>query len=84
MTPRVAKYLSLYYRQQVLGQRAAPDSALANDDGLMAELEAEKSRIHGLGLGASLASRDFATYQHLRAIEAALAKIKEMRANASG
>ena len=83
MNPKVAKYVDLYYRKHILGQRTTPESALEDADEFIAELEAEKARIRGLGLGASLASRDFASYQHLRAIEAALVKIKEMRRDAS-
>lgn len=76
----IAQFLDLSYRRRVLGQTVQPDSALLDDDKFVAALQAELSRIRGLGLGANLASRDFALYQHQQTIEAALGEIKRRRA----
>lgn len=74
---RLAAMLDLAYRQRVLRQNVTPDSVLVDDAAFKAAVEAELARINGLGLGANLASRDFATYQQKLALEAALAKLKE-------
>jgi hypothetical protein len=78
---QMARYLTLSYRRTVLGQNVRPDSVLTDDVQFVAALKAELARINRLGLGANLASRDFASYQHKRALEAALAEL-ETRQNA--
>ncbi len=78
---QVSRFLDLSYRRTVLGQAVQPDSVLSDDVQFKAALQAELSRIGRLGLGANLASRDFASYQHKRAIEAALLEL-ERRKNA--
>ena len=77
---QVAEFLKLAYRRMVLGQNVQPDSVLTDDAQFVAALKAELARINRLGLGANLASRDFASYQHKRAIEAALVKLENKNA----
>lgn len=80
MNGDLRRYLDLAYRRTVMGEDVEPDSVLTSE--IEAALKAELARINRLGLGASLASRDFASYQHKRAIEAALAEL-ERRKNAT-
>ncbi len=79
MNEDVATFLDLAYRRTVLGQRVEPDSALQDDAQFEAALRAELARINAIGLGANLASRDFVSYQHKRAIEGALAELKRRK-----
>ncbi len=79
MNGDLKRYLDLAYRRTVMGEDVEPDSVLTAE--IEAALKAELVRINRLGLGANLASRDFATYQHKRAIEAGLAEL-ERRKNA--
>jgi hypothetical protein len=76
MTDDIASFLDLAYRQKVLGQRVYPESVLRDDVQFIAALRTELARINAIGLGANLASRDFASYQHKRAIEAALIELE--------
>ncbi len=81
MNRTLAQYLSLAYRRTVQGEAVDPDSVLTDDAEVVAALKAELARINRIGLGASLASRDFASYQAKKAIEAALVEL-ENRKNA--
>ena len=76
MDNRIVEYLDLSYRRNVLGDhRVIPERALRRDPEYIAALTAELKRIRGLG-AVNLASRDFVSYQHKRAIEAALAELE--------
>jgi len=75
---RIIPYLGLAYRRDVLKQPVNPESALEYDAEYKAELETELARINELASHVgNLAQRDFASYQNRRAIEAALARLKE-------
>lgn len=79
MDPRIAQYLDLSYRRSVLGDhKVIPEQALREDPEYIAALEAELRRIRALGLGSDLARRDFVSYQHARAIEAALKRLGKL------
>jgi len=78
----IANYLNLSYRRNVMGEDVDPDSALPNDAETVAALKAELARIKAKGIDMSkLSRRDFATYQHVRAIEAALARLENKDAS---
>lgn len=82
---RIATYLDLSYRRDVMGQNVNPEAALAGDPEYRAELEAELARIKVLRARVgNLAQRDFVSYQRGRAIEAALARLDKEKDDASG
>ena len=82
MDPKIADYLNLSYRHDVLGdRRVIPANALSANPEFVAALKAELKRIRDLG-SSNLAQRDFVSYQNVRAIEAALAEL-ERRKDAS-
>lgn len=82
---RIATYLDLSYRRDVMGQNVNPEVALARDPEYRAELEAELARIKVLRARVgNLAQRDFVSYQRGRAIEAALARLDKEKDDASG
>lgn len=75
-------YLNASYRRDVM--RETVEVAMpAPDPEVKASAEKELARINALRLGANLAQRDFASYQHKRALEHLLAFWKEEEANAS-
>ena len=82
---RIASYLDLAYRRDVMGQKVDPESAMAKDPEFRAELEAELARIQKLRAKiGNLAQRDFVSYQSGRAIERALLRLDKENDNASG
>lgn len=75
MDSRIAEYLSLAYRHDVLGDRkVAPERALRQDPEYVTALKDELKRIRSIGVS-NLAQRDFVSYQNARAIEAALKRL---------
>lgn len=75
MNEALRKYLSGAYRHDVLGESGNVPLPTATAE-LIAEAKAELARINGLRLGANLAQRDFASYQHRRALMALLEKLE--------
>ena len=71
------RYLTESYRRDVMGEPVKPAVPAVEPD-LVREVEAEIARIDGLHLGASLASRDFVSYQNRRAL---MRLLVQMRAN---
>ena len=69
------KYLAQAYRHDVMGGSGVVKMPEA-DRKLMLEIQAQIARIDALRLGASLASRDFVSYQNRRALVALLDKVK--------
>jgi hypothetical protein len=66
---RLNEYLGQAYRRDVLGESVEVE--MPDIDRKL--IEAEIARIDALKLGAHLANRDFASYQHRRALAALLA-----------
>ncbi len=74
----LALYLDTAYRQNVLGEKVNASQKIENTPEFKAALESERSRLKKLAAHVgNLAGRDFVAYQHLRAVEAALAVLKE-------
>lgn len=77
--PEVIGYLTAHYRNKVLGEKVDPDSVL-DEHGQKPEfvdaLKAELATIRAIK-SPNLAQRDFAAHQRGRAIEEALAKLKD-------
>jgi len=71
MNERLAKYLADAYRRDVMGESSNIEVPELDPE-LRAEAKAEVARIDGLRLGANLINRDFASYQHRRALKALL------------
>ena len=69
------RYLTESYRRDVMGESVKVEMPVAEPD-LIAEVEAEITRIDGLHLGASLASRDFVSYQNRRALMRLLLQLR--------
>jgi hypothetical protein len=78
------RYLTQAYRREVLGESVVIEMPPPEDD-LIAEIEAQIARVDSLRLGASLASRDFASYANRRALFGLLSALRlerERRRNA--
>jgi hypothetical protein len=75
MSEALTKYLLASYRKDVLHQSV--EATMPADPTVVAAAKAELARINALGLGASLAQRDFVSYQHKRAIEKFLREAEE-------
>lgn len=76
MDPRIAAYLDLSYRRDVLGENVSPEHVLQSDAAYMTALQAELKRIYAIcRRREDLQQRDFAAYHHGRAIERALAQL---------
>lgn len=75
MDQRIAEYLHLSYRRDVLGEQVIPDDALQADAAYVTALQAELERIRKICSSRDLPNRDFAAYQNAKAIERALAKL---------
>ena len=67
MSEELDHYLSDSYRRDVMGEPVKVTMPGPNAE-LIAEAEAEIARIDALRLGASLANRDFVSYQNRRAL----------------
>lgn len=82
MTGALIRYLDLAYQQDVLGKPVDARAAIEDTVEFKSALEQERGRIKKFetqitnGFG-ELSKRDFVAYQHLRAIEAALALLKD-------
>ena len=74
-------YLNASYRRDVM-RETVEVTMPAPDPEVKASTEKELARINALRLGVNLAQRDFASYQHKRALERLLAFWKEEEANA--
>jgi hypothetical protein len=74
-TSPLDRYLTESYRRDVMGESVKVETPSAEPD-LIAQIEAEITRIDGLHLGASLASRDFVAYQNRRALVRLLSHLK--------
>ncbi len=75
MKEPLASYLWQVYRRDILGESGKVVMPERTDE-LIAEAKAELARIDGLRLGASLVSRDFASYQARRALAGLLASLE--------
>ena len=75
MRKALARYVAEHYRRNVLHE-SVNITPLATDPGLIEEIKAEIARIEALRLGASLAQRDFVSYQERRALEELLAALQ--------
>ena len=71
MNPRLGEYLWQAYRHDVLHESVMVEKPELTDE-MRTEAKAEIARIDALRLGADLARRDFASYQHRRALKALL------------
>jgi len=72
MNERLLRYLAESYRRDVMGESVKIEIPELTTD-LVAQAKAEVTRIDGLRLGANLVNRDFASYQHRKALIALLA-----------
>lgn len=70
---QIDQYLRQAYRRDVLGK---PYKMPAMHPKMMPEIKARIAKIDALRLGASLASRDFASYQHRKALVRLLAELE--------
>jgi len=74
-SPVLDDYLTQSYRREVMGERVEVKTP-AVDDKLIAEIEAAIAKIDALHLGASLAGRDFVSYQNRRTMLRLLLTLK--------
>ena len=79
MNERLKQYLWQVYRRDVLGESDKIELPRLTPE-VIADAKAEMARIDALRLGASLASRDFASYQHRRALAGLLAELEKQDA----
>lgn len=68
MKDDLKEYLLASYRKDVMHQSAKVETLMATPEQI-AEAKAELAKINALGLGSSLAQRDFVSYQNKRALE---------------
>lgn len=72
-------YLAQTYRRDVLGKQVTVMTP-APDPKLIAEVKARIAKIDGLRLGATLAQRDYVSYQNRRALAQLLTQLERRRA----
>ena len=75
MIDALRNYLAQSYQRDVLGHNTAVEDPPASREFMLA-IQAEIARIDDLGLGASLPNRDFASYQHHKALMALVDRLK--------
>lgn len=75
MNDELIRYLTQAYRRDVLHESVGVE--IPSGPEIIALAKAELQRINALGLGSSLAQRDFASYQSKRALERLLSKLEE-------
>jgi len=79
MSEPLDRYLTDSYRRDVMGESVKVEMPKV-DPKLVEEIENEIARIDSLHLGASLASRDFASYQNRRALVRLLMQLRTQHA----
>jgi len=75
MDPRLRHFLEMSYTEQVMGGPMRSNelfTSYKSDPTFMSAAQQERDRLNGLGGRVDLAKRDFAAYQHLRALTRAL------------
>ena len=78
MSEPLDRYLATSYRHDVMGESVNVEMPRP-DLKLIEEVEAEIARIDGLRLGASLANRDFVSFQNRRALTRLLLQLRTNR-----
>ena len=78
MSEPLDRYLATSYRHDVMGESVNVEMPRP-DPKLIEEVEAEIARIDGLRLGASLANRDFVSFQNRRALTRLLLQLRTNR-----